>query len=99
MIAALILAASLQTSIKIEIDLSGLWAAHWRSTHKGVNVRCGIKTVGYRWSERRAGDVIPYMGRNYVVGTDGELELIAGREIPRGHLSMPDQFGFRNVED
>lgn len=96
MLAALILAASLQPSINIEIDLAPLWAAHYRRAGaQPLSLRCGIKTVGYRWTGE-PGRKIKYLGKTYEIGENGTLELIASRfEVPRGQWSAEDQFGFR----
>lgn len=99
MIAALVLTAAL----KLEIDLGGLINAHrlnrWRreALAHPERIRCGIRVVGYRWRLPN-GTRIRYMGRTYDVRRDDTLELIAGREVPKGASTDLDQFGFADVE-
>lgn len=100
MLSALILAASIQPSINIEIDLAPLWAAHYRRAGaQPLSLRCGIKTVGYRWIGE-PGRKVKYLGKTYSIGEDGTLELIASRySVPTGEWSEHDQFGFREKKE
>lgn len=100
MIAALVLTAA----ISLEIDLSGLIAAHrvnkWRRdamAHPN-RVTCGIRVVGYRWYGEK-GRKIKYLGKWYTIGDEGQLELIAGRAVPEGATAELDQFGFSDVRE
>lgn len=95
MIAALILAASIQAPA-IEIDLSGLWAAHIRARAKDPRVTCGIRVVGYRFVGE-PGKRVRYMGRTYEIPREGYVELIAGRSVPKDASPELDQFGFATV--
>ena len=96
MIPTLILAASLNAGIGVEIDLSGLMAAHIRRDAKEPRVTCGIRVVGYRFIGE-PGKRVRYMGRTYEIGSEGYVELIAGRKAPERASAELDQFGFATV--
>lgn len=103
LIAAAMLAATLQTTVAAEIDLSVLFRTTAVTGSRGAT--CGIKVVGYRFVGK-AGQQFRYAGDTYEIPAEGAVELIADRgtasyrvggqsvAIAEGPL---DQFGFREV--
>jgi hypothetical protein len=102
-IAAAVLAASLNASVAVEIDLSKLFHRAAKTQVQGLT--CGITTVGYRFVGR-PGQKFRYAGDVYEIPSEGSIELVAdggpdtyrmsGRTLPLNVWPL-DQFGFREV--
>jgi hypothetical protein len=101
---ATILTASLTMNTNVDVDLTGLFN-HATPKIEVVGMKCGISTVGYRFTGK-PGQEFRYAGDRYTIPSEGFVELIAdaGNTSYRvGSKSLPlnvwpiDQFGFRVV--
>ena len=99
----LIAAVTLTAALQLQIDLGSLLGAH-RSNEQ--NVKCGIRTVGYRFSGK-PGQKFRYAGDTYTIPDEGWIELIADRSRTTyriNNATLPldgsplNQFGFGEVQ-